>query len=196
MNQEDLDSAKNIINHVVESMDKENNPFTGILYGQFMLTKNGPKVIEFNARFGDPEAMNVLSLLKTSLSNLFLSMADSNLEQPEFSDESTVVKYLVPDGYPGNSIKNAEVKVDATEIEKAGGKIYYASVYENEGKVYTTGSRGFGILGKSKTIEEAESIAESCCTSVSGPLWHRQDIGSDELIQKRVIHMQKLRGEQ
>ena len=57
----------------------------------------GVKVIEINARFGDPEAINVLALLKNSLTDMFLSIADGNLERPEFSDQSTVVKYLVPE---------------------------------------------------------------------------------------------------
>jgi phosphoribosylamine--glycine ligase len=193
MNKGDLDEAQEIMRMVIHAMKKENNPFTGILYGQFMLGAEGPKVIEFNARFGDPEAMNVLSLLKTSLTNVFLSMADGNLEQPEFSEDSTVVKYLVPEGYPGSSKKDEEVKVDSEELERAGGKIYYASVYENEGKVYTTSSRSFGILGKEKTIDESESIAESSCSCVSGPVWHREDIGTKELIEKRIEHMKKLR---
>jgi phosphoribosylamine--glycine ligase len=184
MGQDDLDQAQDIMRMVIYAMKKEENPFTGILYGQFMLGEQGPKVIEFNARFGDPEAMNVLALLKTSLTDVFLSMADQNLEQPEFSDQSTVVKYLVPEGYPGNSKKDEEVKVDA---------LSYASVYEDEGKIFTTSSRSFGILGVSETLDEAESIAEAGCSCVNGPLWHREDIGTEELVQKRVDHMKKLR---
>jgi len=193
MSKEDLEEAQEIMRMVIHAMKREDNPFTGVLYGQFMLGSEGPKVIEFNARFGDPEAMNVLSLLKTSLTDVFLSMADGNLEQPEFSSDSTVVKYLVPEGYPGSSKKDQEVRVNFEDLEKAGGKVYYASVYENEGKVYTTSSRSFGILGMAGSIDEAESIAESCCSSVSGPVWHRQDIGTNELIGKRIAHMKKLR---
>jgi phosphoribosylamine-glycine ligase len=193
MGQDDLDQAQDIMRMVIYAMKKEENPFTGILYGQFMLGEAGPKVIEFNARFGDPEAMNVLSLLKTSLTDVFLSMADQNLEKPEFSDQSTVVKYLVPEGYPGNSKKDQEVKVDAVGLEKAAGKMYYASVYEDEGKIFTTSSRSFGILGMSETLDEAESIAEAGCSCVTGPLWHREDIGTEELVQKRIDHMKKLR---
>lgn len=193
MGEDDLEHAQDIMRMVIRAMKKENNPFTGILYGQFMLGAQGPKVIEFNARFGDPEAMNVLALLKTSLTDLFLSMADGKLEQPEFSEDSTVVKYLVPEGYPGDSRKDQEVKVDAEGLEKAGAKIYYASVYENGGKVHTTGSRSFGILGKAEDLEEAESISEAGCSCVSGPVWHREDIGTKELVQQRTDHMKELK---
>jgi len=193
MTKEDLDHSQEIMRLIIHAMKKEGFPFTGVLYGQFMAGPDGPKVIEFNSRFGDPEAMNVLSLLKSPLSDILLSMADGNLEQPEFSDECTVVKYLVPDGYPEKPVKDAEVTVDAESLEHAGGKIYYASVYEKEGKIYTTGSRSFGILGKAKTLDEAEAITESCCGCVSGPVWHREDIGTKELVQKRIDHMMEIR---
>jgi phosphoribosylamine--glycine ligase len=140
--------------------------------------------------------MNVLSLLESPLSDIFLSMADGKLEQPRFSDASTVVKYLVPDGYPGKEVKaNAEVKVGGESLERAGAKIYYASVYEREGKIYTTSSRAFGILGMGKTLKDAEAIAETGCGCVSGPVWHRQDIGTKELVQKRIDHMLEIRGQ-
>lgn len=190
----DLDQAKKIMQDVVHAMKKEGSPFVGVLYGQFMATADGVKVIEFNSRFGDPEAMNVLPLLKTSLADMFLSMADGKLETPSFSDLSTVVKYLVPEGYPDSPKRNAQVEVDGISIEKLGARIYYASVYEDSGKIYTTSSRSFGILGMGKRISDSEKIAEAACRSVKGPVWHREDIGTAALIQKRVDHMKEIRG--
>lgn len=188
----DLETAKEILQETVNALQKEGSPFKGILYGQFMATANGIRVIEFNARFGDPEAMNVLALLKSSLADVFLSMAQGNLGSTEFSNECTVVKYLVPEGYPDSPKKDAEVRVDS-EFEKCGAKLYYASVYESEGKVLTTGSRAFGVLGKSKTLEEAEKIAEEGCNFIQGPVWHRKDIGTAQLVNKRIENMKTLR---
>ncbi len=190
----DLDDGKEIIREVVHALKKEGTPFKGILYGQFMATADGIKVVEFNARFGDPEAMNVLSLLKGSITDVFLSMAEGRLKQPEFSNECTVVKYLVPEGYPTNPVKDAEVEVDAAGMEKAGARVYYASVYENQGKIRTTGSRAFGILGKGETLEDAEKKAEAGCSFVKGPVWHRSDIGTKALVERRISHMRSLRG--
>jgi phosphoribosylamine--glycine ligase len=164
-----------------------------VLYGQFMITADGPKVIEFNSRFGDPEAMNVLALLRTPLPEVFRSMAEGKLLKPEFANQCTVVKYLVPEGYPGKSRADAEVKVDEAALAETGASAYYASVYEKEGNVYTTGSRTFGILGMGGTLAEAEGIAEKGCKCVSGPVWHRHDIGTPWLVQKRVEHMKELR---
>ncbi len=190
LEQKDLDEGGEIIRKTIEAMNKDGNPFRGILYGQFMVTKKGIKVIEFNARFGDPEAMNVVTLVKGSFVDVLRKMAEGNLDAVEFEDRNTVVKYLVPKGYPGKSVKDAEVSV----TESGGAKVYYASVYEKDGKIYTTGSRSFGILGIADSIEEAEKIAEEGCKNAKGPMWHRKDIGTKELIEKRIKHMKELRG--
>ncbi len=190
LEQKDLEEGGDIIRKIIEVMKKEGNPFKGILYGQFMAMENGVKVIEFNARFGDPEAMNVVPLVKGSFVEIFQKMAEENLGSVEFDNSSTVVKYLVPEGYPGKSVKDAEVSVE----EGTDAKIYYASVYEKEGKIFTTGSRSFGILGIAGNIEEAERIAEEGCKNSSGPMWHRKDIGTKELLEKRIKHMKELRG--
>jgi phosphoribosylamine--glycine ligase len=189
----DLEKAQGIMQHVIGSMKKEGVPFTGVLYGQFIITGDGPKVIEFNSRFGDPEAMNVLALLRTPLPEVFQSMAQGKLVRPEFANHCTVVKYLVPQGYPGKSLADAEITVDGAALTKTGASAYYASVYEKEGKIYTTGSRAIGMLGVGATLAEAEAIAEKGCKCVAGPVWHRHDIGTPELISRRVGHMKELR---
>ena len=189
LEQKYLDEAQEIMRKTIEAMKKEENPFKGILYGQFMAGKEGVKVIEFNARFGDPEAMNVVPLVKDSFTEVLKKMAEGTLDKVEFEDKSTVVKYLVPEGYPGNSKKDAEISV----AENGSAKVYYAAVYEKDGKVHTTGSRSFGILGIADTVEEAEKIAEEGCKSSTGPMWHRKDIGTKELIEKRIKHMKELR---
>ena len=190
----DIETAKKIMTDVIHALKKADAPFTGILYGQFIVTAKGIRVIEFNARFGDPEAMNVLSLLEGSLSDVFLSMAEGQIQPPKFSNDSTVVKYLVPDGYPTNPKKDVPVEINDTDLENSGAKVFYASVYENQGTVYTTSSRAFGILGKAPAIEDAQRIAESACSLIKGPLWHREDIGTKELIGRKIEHMRSLRG--
>lgn len=190
----DLEQAAKTMQETVYALKKNGTQFRGVLYGQFMVTKNGPRVVEFNSRFGDPEAMNVLATFDGSLADLFLSMSDGRLEKPKFSDKCTVLKYLVPEGYPDKPLKNQEVSVDSAEMEKDGAKVYYASVYEKEGKVFTTGSRAFGVLGIADELENAEKIAEEGCKHVKGKIWHRKDIGTEELVGKRVQHMKELRG--
>jgi len=192
MKQSDLEATQAIMHSVIHAMKKDGAPFTGVLYGQFMLTAHGPRVIEFNSRFGDPEAMNVLALLEGSLSGIFLSMAEGRLAKADFSEDCTVEKYLVPEGYPGKSVADAQVIANDECLLKCGAKAYHASVYEKEGKIYTTSSRTFGILGRGATLDEAEGIAEAGCNCVSGPVWHRKDIGTAALVQKRIDHMREL----
>ncbi len=192
--EQDMDEAKKILQGVVHAMKKEGDPFRGILYGQFILTSHGVKIIEFNARFGDPEAMNVLALLNDSLANTFLSMAEGQISPPSFSQDCTVVKYLVPEGYPDKPVKDAQVAIDAHGLEGSGARVYYASVYEQGGRILTTGSRAFGVLGRAKTLEEAERMAEHGCSFISGPIWHRADIGTQALIGKKIERMRSLRG--
>jgi len=194
LEQSDIDAGERIIKQTIDAMEKEGAPFTGVLYAQFMATKNGPKVIEFNSRFGDPEAMNVLGLYDGSLSELFMSMAQGDIKLAKFTDKKTVVKYLVPEGYPEKPVGDSPVEVDVKGIESIGAKVYFASVYEKEGMVYTTKSRSFGLLGLGETLDEAEMIAEKACSMVKGKVWHRKDIGTKELVEKRKEHMKELRG--
>ena len=193
MEQKDLDEAKAIMDKTVSALREKGTPFVGVLYGQFMLTKKGLKVIEFNARFGDPEAMNVLTLLRTQLADILASMADGNLIQPAFSNDSTVVKYLVPDGYPEKGKKDEKIDINEKGIWNCGSKLYFGSVYEKDGAVYTTSSRTAAVAAHAPTLKLAEEKTECAARQVSGPVWHRPDIGTDALVKKRMEHMRRLK---
>jgi len=193
LEQRDLNRAKDIMQKTLSALKEEGSPFTGILYGQFMLTKDRIKVIEFNARFGDPEAMNVLTLLKTELSEIFQSMAEGKLIPVTFSNECTVVKYLVPEGYPQKGLSNKQITIDEKGLWDSGAKFYYGSVYETEDGIYTTTSRTAAVVAKADTLEEAEAKTENALSHIKGPLWHRKDIGTKELISRRMEHVRRLK---
>ncbi len=190
----EYEEALSIMKKVVGAMEKEGNPYRGILYGQFMLTKDGPKIIEFNARFGDPEAMNVLSLLKTPLPEVAATMVEGNLGDVEFRRKATVVKYVVPEGYGVKSKVDVKVDVDESAINREGAEVFYASVNERDGAIYTTTSRTLAVLGMADTLEEAEALAERALSCVSGEVFSRHDIGKKETVERKVAHMESLRG--
>ncbi|MGB9926914.1 MAG: phosphoribosylamine--glycine ligase [Methanosarcina sp.] len=193
MLQEDLEKAKQIMQETVNSLYRETGTkYQGVLYGQFILTAKGPKVVEFNARFGDPEAMNVIPLIETDFVEIMSAIAKGVLGKlpVSFSKKATVCKYAVPAGYPENPEKDSQVAVG--NIGEA--SVYYASVYEKEGKIYTTGSRAVAVVGRAETIEEAEKIAQKALENIQGKLFFRKDIGTSVLIQKRIDHMKELRG--
>ena len=189
------------INRLVgEAVSREiGEEYKGILYGGFMLTKDGLRVIEYNARFGDPEVMNVLPLMQADFVEVCKAIVDGTLDKltVRFRHQATVCKYVVPKGYPGKSNGQDEISLDAAK--KVPGlserlRMYYAAVSEKNGKLYLTGSRAVAFVGIANTLFEAERIAEEAASLVEGPVFHRRDIGTAELIQKRIDHMRRIEG--
>ncbi|MDS0292634.1 phosphoribosylamine--glycine ligase [Halogeometricum luteum] len=190
MSFEEYADAVDVLEAVVESLED----YKGVLYGQFMLTTDGIKVVEFNARFGDPEAMNTLPVLETPFLDVVTAARDGD-ELPElaFSGKATVCKYAVPDGYPTDPNSGARIEVDE---ESAGDALlFYASVDAREDGLYTTTSRSFAVVGVEDTIEAAEESAEAALSAAGDGLRVRHDIGTPELVQQRIDHMAELRGE-
>ncbi|PSQ36417.1 phosphoribosylamine--glycine ligase [Halobacteriales archaeon SW_12_69_24] len=191
MTEADYTAAVGIIDAVVDAIPG----YKGILYGQFMLTADGPKVVEFNARFGDPEAMNTLPVLETDFVSILRAARDGeDLPELAFSNEATVCKYAVPDGYPTDPRAGAEVTIDPDSAGDA--LLFYASVDAREDGVYTTTSRSFAVVGRADTITGAEAVAADAVERTgTGGLRVRHDVGTAELLQARIDHMNRLREE-
>jgi len=172
--------------------DKFGEGYQGILYGGFMATASGVKLIEYNARFGDPEAMNVLSLLDSDFIEICNGITDGTLKNVDvkFQNKATVCKYAVPEGYPNSPVKNEQINV--SKIENPDG-LFYASVDIQNGKLVEAGSRTVAVVGVADSISNAENIAEKEVSAIDGPLFHRSDIGTDMVIQKRINHMKSIR---
>ena len=192
LTQKDYDKAVKIMEETIEAIAKEAEPYKGILYGQFMLTSDGPKLIEYNARFGDPEAMNVLPLLDTSLAEVCQAVVDGNLDKVEFRDKASVCKYIVPDGYPETEYAGEIIEVDEEAIDDIGAKVFYAAVSMEDDGIHLSGSRALGIVASGESIQEAEKTAEKACEFVKGNVYHRRDVGTQDLVNKRVEHMKEI----
>jgi phosphoribosylamine--glycine ligase len=187
----DYRKAIEIMEAAVAAMERTGHPYKGILYGQFMNTRDGPKVIEFNARFGDPEAMNVLSLLTSDLSEIVHHIAEGNLlpSHVSFDTQATVCKYLVPEGYP--EAPHAGQIITLGSYDHA--LLYYANVEKRGADLVTLTSRTLAFVGIGETLEQAEQAAEQAASDVKGKVRHRRDIGTKELLEKRITHMRELR---
>jgi len=186
----DYEAAVEIMEATVAAMPK----YKGILYGQFMLTSEGPKVIEYNARFGDPEAMNTLPVLDTPFLDVLTAARDGEaLPELDFSGEATVCKYAVPAGYPTDPDAGAKIEVDEETVGE--GLLFYASVDERDDGLYTTTSRSFAVVGLADSIGAAEEIAEDALSAAGEGLRIRHDVGKADLVQQRVDHMTELRGD-
>jgi phosphoribosylamine--glycine ligase len=187
----DYTRAFQIMRDVIASMRREGHPFKGILYGQFMNTGVGPRVVEFNARFGDPEAMNVLPLLTTDFADILCHIGEGGLAEKHVRCEprATVCKYVVPEGYPDAPVPGEPLELGRTE----GALVYYANIEERDGRLYTLTSRTLAFVGVGDSLARAENIAETAAKNVRGRVFHRTDIGTPALLEKRIAHMQELR---
>lgn len=193
--EKDRADALGIVQSIVDALAEEGCPYRGVMYGQFMLTANGPKIIEINARFGDPEAMNVLTALDSDFEDICNRMATGTLDcDVEFKKEATVCKYVVPRGYGVKSESGHEISVDERAIRDCGAVSYYANVDMKGGKLVTGTSRSVGVVGIGRTIEDAEANCEKALKHVRcDAVFVRHDIGTRELVQRRVDHMNTIR---
>ena len=190
---DDIKTAQEINQKMCDAMhDKFSEGYKGILYGGFMVTKDGVKLIEYNARLGDPEAENVLAIFESDFLAMCQALVEGSLtqEHARFANKATVCKYAVPNGYPDSPVKNE--KIDISKVENQD-QLYLASVDQREDDLYEIGSRTVAVVGVADTISEAQEIAESEINKIKGPLFHREDIGTAKLIQKRVDIMNDLR---
>ncbi len=194
----DYDESLRVLHGIVDALRKDGTPYVGTIYGQFMLTATGPKVIEVNARFGDPEAVNACHLLASNYADILHAMAAGKLAgmKADFRPRATVVKYVVPNGYgEGKPTAGRTVQVDEFNLKRAGGTAYYAHVEQHPGgPLSTMSSRAIAVLGEGDTIALANDVCEAALRHVHGEGLHvRHDIGSSALIAKRMQNMAALR---
>ena len=196
LTQDDHTDAMNITWKVCQALAKEcGHRYKGIMYGGFIATKKGVRLVEYNARFGDPEVMNVIPLLETSLLDMFRAIINDNLSErmAVFSRKATVCKYIVPKGYGVKSEAGHPLHVDENAIEKSGAMLYYAAVDQRPEGLFTGTSRALGIVGIDNTIEEAEQITEKALAHVKGNVFMRHDIGKKESLDRKIERMRGIR---
>lgn len=188
LKKKNLEKGEKITQDIMEALHKETGEYyKGVLYGGFILTKKGVKLLEYNARFGDPEVMNILPILKNNFAEICSAAVNQDLKNVEFEKKATVCKYVVPKGYPLNPV-SGKLEFAATEA-----KVYYASVDLREDGLYMTRSRAAAFVGIADTIDDAEKIAQNAVENVKGDVFYRKDIGTERLLRKRVEHMKNLR---
>jgi phosphoribosylamine--glycine ligase len=190
---QDIQEAKAITQQTLQALHKETETeYKGIMYGGFMKTKNGVRLIEYNARFGDPEAMNALGLLDSDFVEICQAVIDGTLDKLDvkFKPLASVCLYVVPEGYPKVQLDEDEkvIQVAKTNIEA---DLCFASVdLQQETDTHyilkMSGSRALAFTGFAPTIEQALEIAKQGLKTVEGKIAYRTDIGTKELIQKRI----------
>ncbi len=183
-----------VMKGVVQELGSLGEHFTGVLYGGFFLTAEGPKFLEFNARFGDPEAMNISTLMECDFRELLLGLAEGTLSECQltFSKLASVVKYLVHPDYCLKPAQPIGFDLDVEKLRGSGVEIFFASAESNDddqGDRFKTvgGSRTVALVSCAETISEAASKINSVIDNdVQGELQFRRDIGMAEQLEGLV----------
>lgn len=168
----------NIFLPTIKAMQQEGRPFKGVLYFGLMMTKNGVKVIEYNARFGDPETQVVLPRLKTDLVEIMEAIIDERLDTVniEWDDNAAVCVVLASGGYPTKYQTGYEIK--GLETAKDNIIVFHAGTKRQDGKIVTAGGRVLGVTAVSATLDQAIADAYKAVESISFQDMHyRKDIG-------------------
>lgn len=169
----------------IEAMNKEGRTFKGCLYFGLMLTEKGPKVIEYNCRFGDPETQVVLPLLESDLLTVMKAVTDETLADCEvkFSDKSACCVIMASKGYPVKYEKGYEITIPE-EVEN---NVYVAGAKLENGKLLTNGGRVLGVTKIADTLEQAIALSYNAVEKVCfGNAYYRHDIGQKALKCKEV----------
>ena len=169
-------AMENIMQRVADAMVAEGAPFTGVLYGGLMKTPNGIKVIEFNARFGDPETEVVLPRLKSDAIDVFMAVASNEQPRAEWSEGATLGIVLASKGYPGDYAKGYAIRGMENVKES---KIYHMGTAMKDGELVTNGGRVMIVVAEATTLREAQQKAEADVARIEcDNLFHRTDIGA------------------
>lgn len=193
---DDVRAAHAINEQVIEALRREHDePYRGVLYGGFMAVEDGVRLIEYNARFGDPEALNVLSLLRGDFVELCWSVARGTLDPAAYSFDAraSVCKYIVPEGYPGSQPVDQKIVVPDEYRSRDDLNWYWAACEAKGDNAYLTSSRSGAFVGIAESLDVAEQISEAAAESVVGAVRHRSDIGHQSTIEARRTHMESLR---
>lgn len=168
------EAVEKIMKPVAAAMVEEGRPFCGVLYGGLMLTKNGPKVIEFNARFGDPETEVVLPKIKSDLVQHILDVLDCRETKVEFYEDTFLGVVLASKGYPGSYAKGMPIE-GLDEVKQL---VFHMGTAQKDGQWVTAGGRVLFVVGKGHTIQEAKANAYEGVRKIkSESLFYRNDIG-------------------
>lgn len=167
-----------IMQRTADALADEGVPYTGVLYGGLILTTEGPKVIEFNARFGDPETEVVLPRLESDFYTLLEAAVEGRDCDTLWSPDACLGVVLASEGYPGSYAKGAEIK----GLGKLKGKAYHMGTASKDGRTITAGGRVLMVTGRGPNLAQAHAAAMADVATVDCPaLFHRNDIGRQSL---------------
>jgi len=161
-------------------MRKRGRPFRGVLFAGLMLTKDGPKLIEYNARFGDPETQVLMMRLKSDIVPILLAVADGKLDGVEarFHDDAVLTVVMAAKGYPDAPQKGTVIEGIGAATAIPGIEVFHAGTKLQDGKLVANGGRVLNVTARAKTVTEAQKLAYQAVDLIKWPGgFCRRDIG-------------------
>ena len=171
---------EHIYQPTVDAMAKEGRPFKGVIFFGLMLTEDGPKVLEYNARFGDPEAQVVLPRMKNDIVDVFEACIDGTLDQVDlqFEDNAAVCVVLASEGYPVSYEKGYPIRGLENFKDRDGYYVFHAGTKKKDGQIVTNGGRVLGVVAKGEELKKARANAYEAINLVEfDNKYYRHDIG-------------------
>ncbi len=184
------EALERIVVPTVRAMAEEGTPYSGVLYAGLMLTKNGVQLIEYNARFGDPECQVLMLRLEDDLVDLLLACAEGKLATvapPRLSPETALTGVMAADGYPATPKKGGAIAgIEAAEA--SGAKVFHAGTALQGGQLVANGGRVLNVTARAATVTEAQQRAYAAVDLISAPdLFCRRDIGWREVAREAEV---------
>jgi phosphoribosylamine--glycine ligase len=177
-------AVSEIVEPTVRALAERGTPYSGVLYAGLMLTADGPKLIEYNARFGDPECQVLMMRLESDLLDLMHAVARGRLAElppPSFVEETALTVVMAADGYPGTAAKGGTIS-GLKEASAGGAKIFHAGTALLHDKLVASRGRVLNVTALGRSIEEARDKAYSAVEQVDFPTgFYRRDIGWREI---------------
>jgi phosphoribosylamine--glycine ligase len=173
-----------IVAPTVRGMRDAGTPYSGVLYAGLMLTRDGPKLIEYNCRFGDPECQVLMMRLDSDLAALLLACAENRLatcEPPKFSSDAALTVVMAAQGYPGPPRSGGSI-AGLERAQALGAQVFHAGTSEADGSLVASGGRVLSVTARGTTVSEAQAAAYEAVDAIAAPeLFCRRDIGWREL---------------
>lgn len=187
----DHEQAKIIVEKVISQLKKIYNvDYLGVVCGQFILTKNGLKVIEFNVRPGDPEWLNTMMSMETPLMDVIQNIQDC--PKIKFKKGATVSKYIVPQKYPYEM--NLVLPINLTKFENNDNfGVYHSCFRQADDRLNVGDERGIVVVARAETIKEAKQKVEKFIATIEGDFHFRRDIGTPKLLKEKIEYANYLR---
>ncbi|HXF55972.1 MAG TPA: phosphoribosylamine--glycine ligase [Hyphomicrobiaceae bacterium] len=177
-----------IILPTVAAMAKRGTPFKGVLYAGLMLTADGPKLIEYNVRFGDPEAQVLVMRLKSDLLPALLATTDGVLDAFDlrWHEDAALTVVMAARGYPGTPLRGTEIKGLAEAAKVPGVEIFHAGTRQEGGRIFADGGRVLNVTARGETVAEAQARAYEAVRRIDWPGgFYRSDIGWRAIARER-----------